>query len=95
MGVGSRPSPRHTLRRGWKERDRVETQGRLLQLLVAGPGSLLNRYPIGNTGRARAAATLPMPITVEELRTAVSTATQPIGDDQRGYPLRAGDRGTR
>ena len=70
----------HMLRRGWHERDRVEVRGQLLRLVVAGPGSLISRYPIGNTGRARVSATLPMPITDDDLRAALGAAGQPVDD---------------
>lgn len=50
------------LRRGWQVRDRTEVTGQLVRLLVAGPGSLLRRCPVGNTGRARIPATKPMPL---------------------------------
>lgn len=50
------------LRRGWRDRDRTEVLGQTSRLLVAGPGSLLRKYPIGNTGRARVPATRPMPV---------------------------------
>ena len=36
--------------------------GQIVRLVVAGPGSLIRRYPVGNTGRARVRATQPMPI---------------------------------
>ena len=39
------------LRLAWRERDHREIAGQLIRLLVAGPGSLANRYPPGNTGR--------------------------------------------
>ncbi len=39
------------LRLAWRERDRREMSGQLIRLVVAGPGSLANRYPPGNTGR--------------------------------------------
>ena len=39
------------LRLAWRERDRREITGQLIRLVVAGPGSLANRYPPGNTGR--------------------------------------------
>jgi hypothetical protein len=69
------------LRRGWHERDRVEVRGQLLRLVVAGPGSLVNRYPIGNNGRARVSATMPMPITDHDVRAALAAAGQPVGDE--------------
>jgi hypothetical protein len=40
------------LRLAWRERDRREITGQLIRIAVAGPGSLANRYPPGNTGRA-------------------------------------------
>jgi hypothetical protein len=43
-------------------RDVREVWGQLVRLVVAGPGSLTGRYPVGNTGRARVPATQPMPI---------------------------------
>lgn len=46
----------------WRERDRRETFGQLIRLLVAAPGSALGRYPEGNTGRATVPLTQPMPI---------------------------------
>jgi hypothetical protein len=39
------------LRLAWRERDRGEIAGQMIRLAVAGPGSLANRYPPGNTGR--------------------------------------------
>ncbi len=47
---------------GIRHRDRREITGQLLRLLVAGPGSALGRYPVGNTGGANVSAVLPMPI---------------------------------
>ena len=49
----------------WRERDRRETVGQVIRLLVAAPGSLLGRYPEGNTGRARVPLTEPMPMPTE------------------------------
>ncbi len=68
------------LRRAWHERDRIEMRGQLLRLVVAGPGSLVNRYPIGNNGRARVSATAPMPIGDDDVRAALVAAGQPAGD---------------
>lgn len=50
---------------GVRSRDRREVVGQVVRLLVAGPGSLTGRYPVGNTGRARVPATLPMPVAPE------------------------------
>ena len=47
---------------GIRHRDRHEIAGQLLRLLVAGPGSALRRYPLGNTGGADVSAVTPMPI---------------------------------
>lgn len=47
---------------GVRARDLREVWGQFVRLMVAGPGSLSGRYPVGNTGRARVRATQPMPI---------------------------------
>ena len=52
---------------GFRRRDGREVVGQLLRLLVAGPGSLTGRYPVGNTGGADVSALAPMPIP-EDLR---------------------------
>ena len=49
----------------WRTRDTVEIRGQLLRLSVAGPGSVLGRYPVGNTGRSNVPATLPMRVPPE------------------------------
>ena len=49
----------------WRTRDAVEIRGQLLRLFVAGPGSVLGRYPVGNTGRSNVPATLPMRVPPE------------------------------
>jgi hypothetical protein len=46
-------------------RDRCEIKGQLIRTVMAGPGSLLGRYPVGNTGRANVPATRPMPVSTE------------------------------
>ena len=68
------------LRRARHERDRIEVRGQVLRLVVAGPGSLVNRYPIGNNGRARVSATMPMPINDNDVRAALVAAGQPVGE---------------
>src|SRR5438132_7244595 len=45
-----------------RHRDRHEVVGQLVRLVVAGPGSLTGRYPVGNTGGANVSALRPMPI---------------------------------
>jgi hypothetical protein len=47
---------------GVRHRDRREIAGQLLRLVVAAPGSLTGRYPVGNTGGADVGALTPMPI---------------------------------
>jgi hypothetical protein len=47
---------------GFRRHDRREVLGQLFRLMVAGPGSLTGRYPVGNTGGANVSAFLPMPI---------------------------------
>lgn len=44
------------LRQGLREHDRREAVGQVVRLIVAGPGSLAEKYPAGNNGRA----TVPM-----------------------------------
>jgi Protein of unknown function (DUF3703) len=50
------------LRAGIRRHDTREIVGQLLRLVVAGPGSLTGRYPVGNTGGADVNALTPMPI---------------------------------
>jgi len=47
---------------GIRRHDRREIVGQLLRVLMAGPGSLTGRYPVGNTGGADVNALIPMPI---------------------------------
>ena len=47
---------------GIRRHDPREVLGQLLRLIVAGPGSLTGRYPVGNTGGADVNALMPMPI---------------------------------
>jgi hypothetical protein len=47
---------------GIRNRDRREVTGQLVRLLVAGPGSAMRRYPLGNTGGANVSAVQPMSI---------------------------------
>ena len=44
---------------GWRHRDRREITGQLVRLIVAGPGTLIRRYPLGNTGGANVSAVAP------------------------------------
>ena len=45
-----------------RRRDRGEILGQFFRLLVAGPGALTGKYPVGNTGGANVSAFAPMPI---------------------------------
>jgi uncharacterized protein DUF3703 len=45
-----------------RRRDRREIVGQLFRVIVAGPGSLTGRYPVGNTGGADVSAFRPMEI---------------------------------
>jgi hypothetical protein len=45
-----------------RRRDRKEIVGQLVRLVLAGPGSVSGRYPVGNTGGADVSAFAPMPI---------------------------------
>ena len=45
-----------------RERDAREACGQLLRLLLIPMGHMLNRLPLGNTGRSRISALTPMPI---------------------------------
>ena len=56
---------------GVRHRDRREIVGQLVRLVVAAPGTLTGRYPVGNTGVANVSAFKPMPIP-EDLRAALA-----------------------
>jgi hypothetical protein len=45
-----------------RHRDRHELVGQLFRIIVAAPGSLTGKYPLGNTGGADVSAFAPMPI---------------------------------
>ena len=47
---------------GAREHRGREVVGQLLRIIVAGPASLVGRYPVGNTGGADVPATRPMPV---------------------------------
>jgi hypothetical protein len=55
-----------------RRRDGREVAGQLLRLLLAVPGSLTGRYPVGNTGGAAVSAFRPMPIP-DDLRALLDT----------------------
>lgn len=50
---------------GIRHHDHHEIAGQLIRTLVAGPGSALGRYPVGNTGGADVSAVDPMPVPAE------------------------------
>ena len=52
---------------GLRRHDRREVVGQLARLVLAGPGSLSGRYPVGNSGGADVSAFVPMPVP-EDLR---------------------------
>jgi hypothetical protein len=52
---------------GFRRHDGREVSGQLLRLLLAGPGSITGRYPVGNTGGADVSPFRPMPVP-EDLR---------------------------
>ena len=45
-----------------RRRDRHELIGQLFRVVVAAPGSITGKYPVGNTGGADVSAFEPMPI---------------------------------
>ena len=45
-----------------RRRDRHELVGQLFRMIVAAPGSITGKYPVGNTGGADVSAFAPMPI---------------------------------
>lgn len=49
----------------WRTRDWRELLGQVPRLVLAGPGSLLGRAPLGNTGGANVGIFTPMPIPEE------------------------------
>jgi hypothetical protein len=57
-----------------RRHDRREVAGQMLRLVLAGPGSLTGRYPVGNTGGADVSALRPMPIP-EDLCAVLTAAT--------------------
>ncbi len=57
-------------------RDRHEIAGQIIRLAVAGPGSLVGKYPSGNTGRTtmRLTETAPLPADIDDVLTRYTTA---------------------
>jgi hypothetical protein len=46
----------------WRSHDRHELVGQLFRIIVAAPGSITGKYPVGNTGGANVSAFVPMAI---------------------------------
>lgn len=61
---------------GVRTRDVREIIGQLVRLLLAGPGSAMRRYPLGNTGGANVSAFEPMDIP-DDLRAILTNSTRP------------------
>ena len=61
---------------GARRHDGREVAGQLLRLILAGPGSITGRYPVGNTGGADVSPFRPMPVPAD-LR-AVLEGRQPM-----------------
>ena len=68
------------LAHGLRRRDRREIGGQIFRLLVAGPGSITRRYPIGNTGGAAVSPYAPMPIPAD-LKAVLGTGLPDTGDN--------------
>jgi len=66
---------------GWASRDRSEVMGQLFRLVLAGPGTALGRYPVGNTGRSSVSAFEPMPVNDDLAELLASAGTAPEPDD--------------
>lgn len=47
---------------GWRTRSVREVVGQVARLLVAGPGSVTGRFPVGNSGRSNVSAFTPAPV---------------------------------
>jgi hypothetical protein len=62
---------------GWRRRDRHEIAGQLARVLVAGPDSLIRRYPRGNTGGGNVSAVLPIAISDDLTAVRVSVRGDP------------------
>lgn len=67
-----------------RQHDRREAFGQVLRIVVAAPGSLSGRYPVGNTGRTVVGLMTPMPIPADLQKVLarshsddIDTATEP------------------
>lgn len=63
---------------GWRQRNWREIQGQVLRLLLAAPGSILGKYPVGNTGRSNVSAFQAMPVS-DRIREKLSAANDEGG----------------
>jgi hypothetical protein len=59
-----------------RRRDRHELLGQLFRIVVAAPGSITGKYPVGNTGGADVSAFAPMPIP-DDLRALLPGTMEP------------------
>ncbi|WP_240801690.1 DUF3703 domain-containing protein [Streptomyces sp. A1136] len=71
----------HMFRLAVRCRDRAETVGQVVRILVAGAGSVTGRVPYGNTGRTAAGLLTPMPLP-EDLRVLLGRAGARPADAQ-------------
>jgi hypothetical protein len=60
-----------------RRRDRHELIGQLFRIVVAAPGSITGKYPVGNTGGADVSAFAPMPIPDDLQRLLPDTGATP------------------
>ena len=58
-----------------RRHDRHELTGQLFRIIVAGPGSITGKYPVGNTGGADVSAFAPMAIP-DDLRPVLADAVE-------------------
>ena len=58
-----------------RRHDRHELAGQLFRIIVAGPGSITGKYPVGNTGGADVSAFAPMAIP-DDLRPVLADAVE-------------------
>jgi hypothetical protein len=62
-----------------RQHDRREAFGQVLRIVVAAPGSLSGRYPVGNTGRTAVGLMTPMPIPADLQKVLARSYSENIG----------------
>lgn len=62
-----------------RQHDRREALGQVLRTVVAAPGSLSGRYPVGNTGRTAVGLMTPMPIPTDIQKLLARSNTEDTG----------------